>query len=193
MSERSNCHKSRGDQEKSNDTLNVWWRQIVSQSWPCMWFWLLPWEMTELRSEKINLSTMVVASRTSAYLGLMITVVLSFVVTAGGKCLLNPPAWRMSRGAPHCGTFHSSEIRLWRGHGEQQAVPLQVSSWQTSPSFRKCLGTCYCNCQECLLTLKRMPGHISWVVVIQSPWERNYSIHCIDLNVNRFPYMTNVP
>lgn len=53
----------------------------------------------------MNLRTMVVPSRASAYLGLMITLVLSFVVTAGGKCLLNPSAWQMSRGAPHCGTF----------------------------------------------------------------------------------------
>ena len=63
-----------------------------------------------IRSEKVNLSTMVVASRSSAYLGLMITLVLSLVVAAGRKCLLNPPAWQMSGGVPHCRAFSMYSI-----------------------------------------------------------------------------------
>lgn len=65
-----------------------------------------------IRSEKMSLGGTVVASRTSADLGLMITLVLSSVVTAGGKCLLNPPAWQMSGAVRHCRTFTYAQIFL---------------------------------------------------------------------------------
>ena len=44
------------------------------------------------RENEPQTSAMVAAPRFPAYLGLMVTLVRSFVVTTGGKCFLNPPA-----------------------------------------------------------------------------------------------------